>query len=320
MSISSRPPPLRAGGRSQARSVKGIGHLVFFLPLCLCISSPTQPDSVSSPILIVPTNEPSSSPNQEIYPTHTEPDPLLYDLPVSGIANLTKWEGTKWAKERYEKEQGITIRDTAADEFSEWVEPEDRPLVSASRGRTADTEAASDDEDMEGEDTDEEMESVGTALNERLRERVARREAGEHATVLDEEWEQWLKNAIESGELPFVTPQTMQSTNSTNTPIMPTTLFPPRMLSAARAGQWSDIPDFLHDMIQRSISVETTDREEPLMPPLTRAPRRGPTDERRHPSAPWLRPYSGLRLPVGDGVTQSSPDLNAPVAADPPGA
>ncbi|CRK33280.1 hypothetical protein BN1723_003955 [Verticillium longisporum] len=127
-------------------------------------------------------------------------------------------------------------------------------------------------------------------------------------------------NAIESGELPFVTPQTMQSTNSTNTPIMPTTLFPPRMLSAARAGQWSDIPDFLHDMIQRSISVETTDREEPLMPPLTRAPRRGPTDERRHPGAPWLRPYSGLRLPVGDGVTQSSPDLNAPVAADPPGA
>ncbi|CRK15396.1 hypothetical protein BN1708_011462 [Verticillium longisporum] len=75
-----------------------------------------------------------------------------------------------------------------------------------------------------------------------------------------------------------------------------------------------------HDMIQRSISVETTDREEPLMPPLTRAPRRGPTDERRHPGAPWLRPYSGLRLPVGDGVTQSSPDLNAPVAADPPGA
>ncbi|CRK33273.1 hypothetical protein BN1723_003950 [Verticillium longisporum] len=241
-------------------------------------------------------------------------------LTPNEIANLTKWEGTKWAKERYEKEQGITIRDTAADEFSEWVEPEDRPLAPASRGRTAETEAASEDEDMEGEDTDEEMESVGTALNERLRERVARREAGEHATVLDEEWEQWLKNAIESGELPFVTPQTMQSTNSTNTPIMPTTLFPPRMLSAARAGQWSDIPDFLHDMIQRSISVETTDREEPLMPPLTRAPRRGPTDERRHPGAPWLRPYSGLRLPVGDGVTQSSPDLNAPVAADPPGA
>ncbi len=33
------------------------------------------------------------------------------------IAHLTKWEGTRWAKERYEKEQNISIHDTAADDM-----------------------------------------------------------------------------------------------------------------------------------------------------------------------------------------------------------
>src|SRR6187549_1751815 len=42
------------------------------------------------------------------------------------ISGLTKWEGTKWAKERYEKEQGIVIRDTTADGFPDWIEPEHR--------------------------------------------------------------------------------------------------------------------------------------------------------------------------------------------------
>ncbi|KAM0335459.1 hypothetical protein ACHAQA_000507 [Verticillium albo-atrum] len=230
------------------------------------------------------------------------------------VANLTKWEGTKWAKERYEKEQGITIRDTAADELSEWIEPEDRPVDSAPRGQTAETEEQSDDEDMDGEETEEEMESVGTALNERLRERVARREAGDLATVLDEEWEQWLKNAIESGELPFTAPQMPQSASPTNTTtIMPTTLFPPRMLSAARAGQWREIPDFLHDLIQRSISVETADREEAPMPPLTRAPARG-SEERRSQGARLRRAYLEMH------ITPENPSGVLPRAADLPGA
>jgi hypothetical protein len=35
-------------------------------------------------------------------------------LTKSEIASLTKWEGTRWAKERFEREQGIVIRDTTS--------------------------------------------------------------------------------------------------------------------------------------------------------------------------------------------------------------
>ncbi|OLN81776.1 hypothetical protein CCHL11_06888 [Colletotrichum chlorophyti] len=185
-------------------------------------------------------------------------------LTPNEIASLTKWEGTKWAKERYEKEQGIIIRDTAGDGFPDWVEPEDRPAPPArsSRSRSAETDDATDpaDEDMEGEESDEELESVGVALNQRLRERAARREAGDMNTVLDEEWEQWLKNVIENGELPFITNEISQS--SVDAAVVPQALFPPRMLGAARAGQWQDIPDFLHDIIRRSLRPQNPSSSE----------------------------------------------------------
>lgn len=193
------------------------------------------------------------------------------------IATLTKWEGTKWAKERYEKEQGVVIRDTTADGFPDWVEPEDRPnrprqttalaewngaalggrstsdgSVVSSASRAAAPASASvasalvtgryvdDDDDLEMEDahqlenapasaaasaaaavaqardeahnldeaahmdeagdSDDFELSVGVPLNIRLRDAVARREAGEQDVVFDEDWEQWFKNAIENGD------------------------------------------------------------------------------------------------------------------------
>lgn len=45
------------------------------------------------------------------------------------IGNLTKWEGTKWAKERYEKEQNITIRDSAADGMPDYRASRSPPAV-----------------------------------------------------------------------------------------------------------------------------------------------------------------------------------------------
>ncbi|KAK2068266.1 hypothetical protein P8C59_002915 [Phyllachora maydis] len=137
------------------------------------------------------------------------------------ISSLTKWEGTKWAKERFEREQGITIRDTTADCMSEWVEPEDRPTYRCRSNRNATNGAAEqalEDETASVADTtldlpdesDEELESVGEALNERLRLRVALRNAsGDNSLSLDEDWEAWLKNAIESGELSHFTAQIM---------------------------------------------------------------------------------------------------------------
>ncbi|EHK39838.1 hypothetical protein TRIATDRAFT_303105, partial [Trichoderma atroviride IMI 206040] len=124
------------------------------------------------------------------------------------ISALTKWEGTKWAKEKFEKEQGVFIRDTAADGLPDWTEPASR--ASAQQGRsvrihTIDISSLDDDENMETEESDEELASVGVSLNQQLRAQAARREAGDTSAVLDEEWEQWLKNAIESGELAILT-------------------------------------------------------------------------------------------------------------------
>ncbi|KAI1331391.1 hypothetical protein F5Y16DRAFT_266900 [Xylariaceae sp. FL0255] len=175
------------------------------------------------------------------------------------IAGLTKWEGTKWAKDRFERDAGVVIRDTAADEVGVWIEPEDRLTR-----RTADTprsvsegfEDESEDEEMDGEEDDEEeesdgeIESIGFALNERLRERAARREAGE-TEVLEDEWEQWLKNVIDSGQFPFPA----DSTHDDST-LLRQAMFPPRMISAARASRWHEIPEFLHDILRRTIEIE----------------------------------------------------------------
>ncbi|KAJ9132013.1 nitrogen permease regulator 2 like protein [Pleurostoma richardsiae] len=188
-------------------------------------------------------------------------------LTPSEIAGLTKWEGTKWAKERYEKEQGVKIRDTTADGFPDWVEPEDRttPARSSERETTQETEAhnAASDENMDGGASDEELESVGVALNERLRERVAARNAGDMSMPLDEEWEQWLKNAIETGGLPLVANQIARMSNDRNPPMTAEEIFPPRMVAAARDNRWGEIPDFLHDMIRQSLELEQNRRAVP---------------------------------------------------------
>ncbi|KAK2014948.1 hypothetical protein LZ32DRAFT_182527 [Colletotrichum eremochloae] len=249
-------------------------------------------------------------------------------LTPNEISNLTKWEGTRWAKERYEKEQGIIIRDTANDGFPDWVEPEDRPVppVRSARSRSVETDdpTVSGDEDMDGEESEEELESVGVALNQRLRERAARREAGDMSTVLDEEWEQWLKNVIESGELPYISSGIPTSTTDAADAVVPQALFPPRMLMAARAGQWQDIPDFLHAIIRRTLET-SSGLEEAIMPParlpsLTSSAaareRRGTDEHHIGGITNWRRTYSDLRLPVGDSGT--SPALQRTAQA--PGA
>ncbi|KAK4215254.1 hypothetical protein QBC37DRAFT_128975 [Rhypophila decipiens] len=188
------------------------------------------------------------------------------------IAGLTKWEGTKWAKERFEKEQGIIIRDTTADDVGEWIEPENRPRARSLRDASLETEEPNDDlgETVGDEESDEELESVGVALNERLRERVALRNvSGDFSMPLDEEWENWLKNAIESGELPHVADQIARFSGPQNS-LTADDIFPPRMLAAARAGHWNEIPDFLHDMIRQGLEMDPRRRstQQPPSAPL----------------------------------------------------
>lgn len=243
------------------------------------------------------------------------------------ISNLTKWEGTKWAKERYEREQGAPIHDTTADGFPEWVEPEHRLAPLTPSVEEAPSVLSDEAEEMDGmeeidamivnadeaeyDDTDDTLESVGPVLNERLHEQIARREAGDTTAVLDEEWEQWLKNALEAGELPDLADAISQG-SSTVVDILPDlSLFPPSMLDAARAGQWNEIPDFLHPMLRGVLLRDLTSGQTPTttalpsmaesaprqIPALQSQPSNNTMHHQRQFHRHNYRSYSDLRLP-----------------------
>ncbi|KAI0171189.1 hypothetical protein BJ166DRAFT_215992 [Pestalotiopsis sp. NC0098] len=228
-------------------------------------------------------------------------------LTNSEISNLTKWEGTKWAKERFERDAGVVIRDTAGDEVGEWIEPEDRPRADRNP-RVVEPEEEEEDEEEEQDEVDEEMDedsdgelsSIGIALNQRL---LARREAGDNSGPLEEEWEQWLKTAIDSGALPY-----LSSSSDPAASLIPQVLFPPAMLSAARADQWDQVPEFLHDLLRRTLETEAEATGATQPPAQQRI--EGSTRSARNilSSASWRRPYSGLSLPHTDNGTNAGSD------------
>ncbi|KAK3355099.1 hypothetical protein B0H65DRAFT_36104 [Neurospora tetraspora] len=160
------------------------------------------------------------------------------------IANLTKWEGTRWAKEKYEEEQGIVIRDTAADGFPDLTYPRDRVRIEPEFGSELHVEAApeaveEDEDEVMNEDEDEAMsdeDEIYSAL-------TVPAAFGYQSVVsnnilaapLDEEW---LKNAIETGQLP-------RHSDTTNSE-----LSAPRILAAAREGRWHEVPTIYRDVLQ----------------------------------------------------------------------
>ena len=183
-------------------------------------------------------------------------------LTPAEIAGLTKWEGTKWAKERFEREHGIVVRDTAADGIPTWAELEERPprVAAAAAAAPRTPRVVVDDDAMDGDESDEELQSVGVELNERLLARVAAHNAGDTSQPLDEAWEQWLKQALESGEYARVTDQIAMMAEADD-PMAPADILPPRLLDAARAGNWHDIPQFLHDSMRRSLGLEQSQEQ-----------------------------------------------------------
>lgn len=285
-------------------------------------------------------------------------------LTASEIAGLTKWEGTRWAKERYEREQGIVIRDTTADGFRDWVAPEDRPVPlpvpppprrAAARGfiqqtqQTTQTSGAhtSTGDPLESDDGEGELESVGVALNERLRERVAARNAGGDPSVpLDEEWEQWLKNLMESHDLPLYAEHVARlARQPASGPVSPEDLFLPRMLASARAGRWDEIPGVLHGVVGARLEDERSrGRESPLASassasasasasssgarstpaaPVPSATSSTPYVTMMNPTHPrWRRTHSDLRPPSVTDVRTSAAaaSVRLPPAAQAPGA
>ncbi|KAG4422465.1 hypothetical protein IFR04_004366 [Cadophora malorum] len=239
------------------------------------------------------------------------------------IASLTKWEGTRWAKERFEREQGIVIRDTTADGIFDWVPPELRVPVAplAHRADIEDMEDIQEDEETEEneaenemdediDDSDVEIQSVGVALNEQLRTNAALREAGSD-TVMDEAWEQWLKEAAESGGIPYLPAELSPNANipgtrpavSTNYPV------PSRLMNAARMGQWSQIPESLHHVIRQQMSDNNRRTEGSQLSFTTTTPGSRNTNPLLvpRPSAPASSSRSPFARPSSTPSTASSP-------------
>lgn len=117
-------------------------------------------------------------------------------------------------------------------------------------------------------DEEEEVPSVGVELNERLRAAAAERQAGHSNIVMDEEWEQWLKDIVETGQLPD-----MHTTSSRPTPrlrpalpgtlVSESTTLHPWVLDAARAGRWDRVPEIVQDVARRHLANVSVDRSAP---------------------------------------------------------
>ena len=138
------------------------------------------------------------------------------------IQRLCKWEGTRWARETYEANNRVKIKDTTwngVDDFrnrratvtvaSAWT----GEAIETESGEISDNDVDSEDENdemgdsdegdefSEAESEDELQRSVGVDLNQRLLAATEARARGEQATI-DADWEQWLKEAAERGDLP----------------------------------------------------------------------------------------------------------------------
>jgi hypothetical protein len=138
-------------------------------------------------------------------------------LTEAEIQGFCRWEGTLWARERYERDEGVKVVDTTGVEIGEWVdrrsqrgtginvktdiEVEIEQVSADSRQeQQMDTEMTDNDEEESDAESEELSNSVGFSLNARLLHAAALREQGANVPM-DPEWEQYLKDAQERGEL-----------------------------------------------------------------------------------------------------------------------
>jgi hypothetical protein len=155
-------------------------------------------------------------------------------LTESEIQGFCRWEGTLWARERYERDEGVRVVDTTGVEIGSWVDRRQYPRSRAGINVKTDIEVeieevghhhATRNQDTEmpdspshhssdSESDSEELEnSVGFSLNARLLHAAALRNESTSISPstsslsqalnipMDPEWEQYLKEASERGEL-----------------------------------------------------------------------------------------------------------------------
>lgn len=155
------------------------------------------------------------------FPHHAKLFKVFDDLGLTEheIATFCRWEGTLWARERYERDEGVKVVDTTGMDIGAWVpkgikvktdievEIKDARAAAAAAAVPASERAdqnmaeaideeEEDEDDEDADDSDDEVESVGYQLNQRLMEAAAMREQGVDI-VMDPEWEQYLKDAQE---------------------------------------------------------------------------------------------------------------------------
>lgn len=166
------------------------------------------------------------------YPFHKRLFRIFDELRLvdSEIQSLCKWEGTRWAREHFQKTNGTIIIDTTWDGVADFR----RSLTSAAqislRGghvgsrdlsemaesgeeeESVDADAAGDtgaervgEKELSDEESEDEImqQSVGVELNQRLLAATEARARGEDV-VIDADWEQWLKEAAERGIHPGI--------------------------------------------------------------------------------------------------------------------
>jgi len=151
------------------------------------------------------------------FPHHRKLFKVFDDLGLtqSEIGSICRWEGTKSARERYEKEESVVVRDTTGENIRQ-APPSPPPSIQMHFGnastpttrrqpvdRALPTHISTQSsragpEDSDESSSDEEMQSCGVPLNRRLIIATAARERGADVP-LDEDWEQWLKDAVERG-------------------------------------------------------------------------------------------------------------------------
>lgn len=128
------------------------------------------------------------------------------------ILSLCIWEGTKSAKDKYERDAGRPIRDTTLDGIPPAPYINTRPISyfsddyewQTSTGRTTRLDNQRPETIDEDQMTDEEEidthNSVGVQLNQELRRAADARARGEPA-IFDEQFEEWMKEALERSEM-----------------------------------------------------------------------------------------------------------------------
>ena len=162
------------------------------------------------------------------FPSHRKLFRVFDELRLTDneIQSLCNWEGTRRARETYETKNRVKIKDTTWNGIHDLRNKETTATVApAYTAETMESEPGQilgnhvkSEEEIEGEDEkvrdseeadessedeseDELQRSVGVDLNQRLLVATEARARGEEVAI-DAEWEQWLKEAAERGDLP----------------------------------------------------------------------------------------------------------------------